>query len=255
MANKWINYVYNETDYRRGDLAVAQKLADAAGSVSDKCNMKIETIARFTRLSERQVKRIIKALEVDGFLIVRRNIGRGNYPEFTLKKMTSTTPFRDRKPGITSKEKVTLEDIIGDIPCIKKVTLDAAVYNEEPFKEPLKNPPQEKPEKPQDNPELIAFRNTLSTFQNEYAAPPTKGLAIANANAIRHLFKLSRGDTSVCIEAHLAFQAEAFRNGRVDWTTVHKNFNFYLASKKNGTDRKYITKQTPGDIIENRPYR
>jgi hypothetical protein len=162
MANKWINYVYNETDYRGGELSVAQKLADTANKDTDKCTLKIETIAAATRLSVRHVKRILHSLEADGFVSVRRFQGRGKQPEFTLQKVTSVTPFSDRAKAVKGdirdakkvtpetpikEEKVTFVTVKGDICDIEKVTsvtvkgdIRDITYKDEPY-EPLNQEP------------------------------------------------------------------------------------------------------------------
>ncbi len=120
--------------------------------------------------------------------------------------------------------------------------------------------------KAEDSPEFKHFRQTLSDFQKGYAAPTVKGVIIANATAVRSLFKLARGDTDICLEIHRFQQSEVWRNGRVDWITVHRDFNSYLANKKNGatngTAKQYKNfsngnggKQTAASIIASRPYR
>lgn len=139
MANKWITYIYQSTDYRGGELAVALKIADAANVTDDRCHLKIETIAKAVRLSIRQVKRIIANLETDGLFEIARLRGRGKLPEFRLKKVTSATPFKDRKKVTRKSEKVTSVTLKGDICDAKKVTsVTSPSYKEEPLLNPDK---------------------------------------------------------------------------------------------------------------------
>lgn len=123
----------------------------------------------------------------------------------------------------------------------------------------LRNPNKQVEKKNCDSPELIAFRQKLTEFQNEYAQPTTKKRIILNANAVRNLFVLAHGETTVCIEAHRFFQSEDWRKGRVDWTVVHENFNSYLAFKRNGSNKQNNGNgnrpPTPAEIIANRSYR
>lgn len=91
--------------------------------------------------------------------------------------------------------------------------------------------------KVEDSPEQIAFRRKLWQIQNAYAKPTKKGVIIENNNAIRKLFKLSRGDTGICIEIHEFLRTEAWRKGRVTWIEVEQDFNFHQArieSQRNG---------------------
>lgn len=161
MANKWIDRIYNHTDYRGGELAVALKIADAANRETDECTLKIRTIADATRLSERQVKRIIHELESDGTLEIQRFYGRGRAPTFKLKKVTSVTPFKDRpKPAAKPRK--------GDISNKKKVTSVTAPYiRNNPIKEPVNNL-----ERSVEDQRLILYRKAflgheLTPFQKE----------------------------------------------------------------------------------------
>jgi hypothetical protein len=132
MSIKWISYIWDKTDYRDGSALVALALADFSND-EGVCHPKMATVAKKARLSVRQVQRIIKAFEIDGFLEVVRNDGRGKEPVFQLKRVTSVTPFADRK-------RVTSVTIKGDICDIKRVTsVTLPIYKEEPLIEPLKN--------------------------------------------------------------------------------------------------------------------
>ena len=133
MSVKWISYIWDKTDYRDGSALVALALADFAND-EGYCYPKMETVAKKARLSVRQVQRIVKAFELDGFLKVVRKIGRGKEPVFHLQKVTSVTPFKDR-------EKVTsvtpISEIKGDICDTEKVTsVTFPIYKEEPSIEP-----------------------------------------------------------------------------------------------------------------------
>ncbi len=114
MAIRWISYIWDKTDYRAGEALVALALADTAND-EGRCHPKIETVAKKSRLSVRQVQRILRQLETDGFVEIVRFQGRGKEPQFQLKKVTSVTPFKDRK-------KVTSVTVKGDICDKKKVT-------------------------------------------------------------------------------------------------------------------------------------
>lgn len=87
-------------------------------------------------------------------------------------------------------------------------------------------------QKSSDSAELTIFRRTLSDFQNNYAAPTGKGAAIAQNNAIRNLFDLSKGDAAICVEIHRLLQREEWRKMRVKWTDVEKEFPFHKARTK-----------------------
>lgn len=113
---------------------------------------------------------------------------------------------------------------------------------------PEKKLPPKKVSKPktEDAPELVKFRKTLAAFQKNYAEPTTQGAIIGNAAAIKKLFSLARGDTAICVEAHLFQQAEEWRKKRVDWVTVLKDFNFFLENRKHGvTNGTSIQKHQP----------
>jgi hypothetical protein len=130
MSIKWISYIWERTDYRSGERLTALALADFAND-EGQCFPKIETVARKACLSVRQVQRILKRFEADGLLEVVRKIGRGNAPEFQLKKVTSATPFAER-------EKVTSVTKKGDIRDTEKVTsVTPHIY--EPIIEPSEN--------------------------------------------------------------------------------------------------------------------
>lgn len=103
--------------------------------------------------------------------------------------------------------------------------------------------------RPTDSPELSDFRKNLSDFQDAYAKPTTKNMAIANTNAIRKLFDLAKGDPDICKAVHESLQAEDFRKGRVDWTTVVKNFTFYLANKSKPTTEQPKGYDSTKDIM------
>jgi hypothetical protein len=99
-----------------------------------------------------------------------------------------------------------------------------------------------------DSPELKSFRKTLKDFQKAYAEPHGKGQSIAQNNSIRKLFELARGDTTICIEIHRFQQGEDWRNGRVTWSTVEKDFNFHKAriEAKNGNSSQINRNGTNG---------
>lgn len=94
--------------------------------------------------------------------------------------------------------------------------------NESPYKE--ENKQREGTKRNSDSPELIAFRRELTEFQNAFAKPTTKGMAIANNNAIRDLFDLSTGRVDRCVKVHQFQQDEPWRKSKVNWTTVLKDF-------------------------------
>lgn len=146
MSVKWISYIWDKTDYKEGDLLTALALADFANDEGE-CFPFMKTIAQKARLSVRQIQKIIKNFEADGFLSVKRSQGRGKKPSFTLKKVNSATPFADRK-------KVNSGTIKGELCDIKKVnSATLPIYKDEPSLEPLENrenadaktaPPQDK---------------------------------------------------------------------------------------------------------------
>jgi hypothetical protein len=83
-------------------------------------------------------------------------------------------------------------------------------------------PPKEK---------VSVFFKSLKAFQEEYAPPTTKGLVIANTQAIKTLEGLSDGDDELCKQIHRSLQRDAWRNGRVDWTVVVREFSFQKAQR------------------------
>jgi ribosomal protein S8 len=132
MAIKWISYIWDYTDYRDGSALVALALADFANE-EGRCHPKMETVAKKARLSVRQVQRIIRVFEQDGFIEIIRHYGRGKEPEFLLKKMTSVSPFADRK-------KVTSVTLKGDI-CNKEKVTSVTTPPTPPYKENRLNGP------------------------------------------------------------------------------------------------------------------
>lgn len=115
---------------------------------------------------------------------------------------------------------------------VESFSANVESHNKE-VNQPNKQTKQTKPKivsdkpKPVDPPELISFRKTLSTFQDAYAKPTTKGQIIAQQTAIRQLFHLARGDALACIERHRFYQTEDWRKGRINWSLVVKEFNYY----------------------------
>lgn len=256
MANAWITYVYNDTDYRRGDLSVAHKLADAANRHTNRCSLKIETIATATRLSARQVKRILHDLEGDGFVEIIRHQGRGKLPEFLLKKVTSTTPFKDRQKVTPmtpiKKKKVTLATLKGDIACKEKVTLATSpIYKEEPIKEPIIN-----------HKKVASDPSDFTTLMRHHAqriGTVTDGGA--QGKAIKTILKsFSVADALGCYDFQVAeLQPEGWRS-YVNWGTVLKYIPEWVKAgrpkvpaKRNGSSGSN-NKQTPAEIIASRPY-
>lgn len=128
MSIKWISYIWDKTDYRQGERLVALSLADFANDEGE-CFPYLETIARKANVSVRQVQRILRNFEGDGFIEMVNRPGRGIKPQFKLKKVTSATPFKDR-------EKVTSATKKGDIQNKKKVTSRTSYIKDEPSLEP-----------------------------------------------------------------------------------------------------------------------
>lgn len=119
--------------------------------------------------------------------------------------------------------------------------------NESPYKEENKQREGTK-RKNSDSPALIAFRHELTKFQNAFAKPTTKGTTIANHNAIRDLFDLSKGSVDRCVRVHRFQQDEAWRKSKVDWTTVLKDFN---------TTERELSKQKsqPASLTGQQPFK
>lgn len=274
MANKWINYVYEETDYRRGDLAVAHKLADAANAHTDECTLKLATIAVATRIGERHITRILQHLEADGFVKIVRRLGRGNAPTFKLQKVTSRTPFKDRKQAkkVTSRppikavkgdisdsnKKVTFETK-GDISDIEKVTLATSA----PYIEPLNKPKEETADKPPVLKVLSDHERLMAHHATRLGRPIPDGGA--QGAAIKWLLKhyspsecLGYYDYQVC-----QLQVNGGWRDSVSWLTVKTKIAEWVnagcpkvpleQNGKNGTG--HSAKRTPAEVIAGRSYR
>ncbi len=172
--------------------------------------------------------------------------------------------------SINAENSANVEKITPEIPQTWK-PFSANVEN--PLQSPIRiNPPKEetKPKKnlsetssdvgekvrvpkikvePKPTPEQTTFRHRLWEIQNAYAPVTAKGLIIANNLAIKKLFSLARGDTSICDAIRTDLLTEAWRKGRVTWIEVEKDFNFYKArieGERNGAIKQNERKQPNG---------
>lgn len=181
MAGKWVGYIFDETDLDGTELLCALALADHADH-DGKCHVGIPRLAKKTRKSERQVKRILQKLEKKNIVEIERATGRGNRSEYQLKKVTSiASPFNDQNDGIKgdiSAQKVTpkmspFNEIKGDISSNKKVTpgTEKVTFRDVKGDIALSSPPtppyKDEPFKP---------RNKISTCAaEERPRPPNTG--------------------------------------------------------------------------------
>lgn len=241
MSVKWISYVWDQTDYREGELLTALALADFANDEGE-CFPFIETIAKKARLSVRQVQRNIQHFESDGFLEITRHQGRGKRPDFKLKKVTSSTPFSDRK-------KVTSTTVKGDIDDTEKVTLTTSpIYKDEPSLEPSENTQSARvretdavtvadtvfgspPEPETEAGEQAAYEQTiLAGLEERMLCTPFEypNWRIAIEFAFRQ--RITPEQFFGCINWLKTAETQKWRRGRLTPETVTNNFSEYLGS-------------------------
>lgn len=167
MSIKWTSYVWEQTPYKNGDLLTALALADFANDEGE-CFPHLETVAKKARLTVRQVQKILKKFEAQGFLVFDRKSGRGNRSEFQLKKVN----FATEKKVNFDAEKVNSVTQKGELCDIKKVNFATfPIYKDEPSIEP-----SEKGTRPNGNAQNL-------TPETPEPAPPKKTEEIPNGNA------------------------------------------------------------------------
>ena len=81
------------------------------------CEASIETLAKMVGVSDRQIKKNLKALEDCGELVVERQIGRGNTNQYSLKPLIKGEPddtFYEQEKVNSSAEKVNSGAVKGE---------------------------------------------------------------------------------------------------------------------------------------------
>lgn len=200
-----------------------------ADNDTGQCHPKMKTVAERVGIPAQSASRMYKKIIGYGFL---ERVPNGHRCLIGYDKSKHTVNFSPPKSEVKSKPLVN-KSSLPDNSSSQQVNLHIKEGTSHLTTQSTKK--KCKTKEP-DSPELIAFRKVLSDYQNSYAKPTTKRQSIANAIAIRALFGLADGNTEVCLNLHKKLQKETFRRGRVDWTTVHRDFNFDKVN--NGTSNK-----------------
>lgn len=120
MSIQWMNKVWSHSNKSGATLLVLLAIADHAND-DGVCWPSIATLATKARISERQAKRVIAALEADGDIEVMRGDGRTHTSTYRLKNDNLTPISRAEKgdicdiKGDKKRERVTFATVKGDI--------------------------------------------------------------------------------------------------------------------------------------------
>lgn len=102
--------LWERTTARGSALLVLLAIADRADASGLAC-ASVEALARMVHLTDRQVQKIVRALEVEGELYVDRGSGRGRTSAYRVlalvpERANPTTPFEPTEGGAAESERV-----------------------------------------------------------------------------------------------------------------------------------------------------
>lgn len=231
----------------KNEIIVYTYLRRRANSASNQCNPKQAKIAADTKLPPSRVSESIAGLEKKGWVLHVDGCFRlaEKITETVRQKVTKSVR---RSYGKRNSKLRNLE--VGVTESVTLLNKDIEHTNE------------------QTNEQYVAtatfvdsksFGHKLREYQRSYAAPTTRGQAIADNKAINELCNLSQGNAALCIARHEELQAQKWRDGRVHWTHVVKEWNFisknpppYRGCEKCNThpNRSYLPNTTFGVIFD-----
>jgi hypothetical protein len=125
MSYQAIDWVLRHSRTTLGSRLILLTIAHHMNS-DGTCHPSLGLLASETKISKRQIQRLLPRLERRGELLVRRNRGRGKPNSYQLPKLTEKVThdvtFLERKGDILNQKKVTFSTIKGDIfdPLIRK---------------------------------------------------------------------------------------------------------------------------------------
>ena len=106
-----MSLVWNRAPYSENRLIVLLALADWANDEGQSWPC-IERLAKKARVDRRSAQRILRKLEIDGFIQTELNRGRGNQNRYTINleklKGGTVSPIEEIKGGVENTEKAAL---------------------------------------------------------------------------------------------------------------------------------------------------
>jgi len=130
MSIPYTNAVWGCKELSGSELITMLALANFRNDKDGKCCPSTATLADTVRVTERQIIRILKQLELDGFIAITRGNGRGKLNQYDVnlsrlrqekgdiqgqERVTPMSPFNGEKGDIQGQERVTFSALKGDI--------------------------------------------------------------------------------------------------------------------------------------------
>lgn len=206
MSWQATHWVIENSTHKGSALLTLLCIANCANEDGSDCWPSKERLSRDTRLSQRQLSKIINMLEASGELGVKRSVGR--VPNHYFLPLMCTKNNGDKMTGLTKQTPSTK----APNPVISRLN-PVIASSPDPSVEQSKN----------DQRRMFAL---LGEKQGAIPDPEVQG------KAIKWLLKShSRRDCEMCLEFLLS---QTWRTSRVSWLTVRNQIGAWKAGQLNG---------------------